>query len=114
MGILLLASMDDFDRKYLDKAIAALQGAAVGQIRITRKRSARAQGLASNKEQRPLEWSRCKFIAQQTLESQRLSPHERDSQDESLDRVFVSERCRFAASKHLALQGASKVRPGIR
>jgi len=111
---LLLANMNDYDRYHLDKAISAVQGASVGQIYVTNRCSARLQGLQANSKQKTFDMpTAASYGVQKTSVPQQLLPHQRENEIGEHIQVFVSERCRFAASKHLTLKGASKVRPGI-
>merc|ERR1712032_1756197 len=111
---LLMANMNNYDRRALDKAISAIQGASVGQIQVTDRCSARLQGLHSNRKQSFLDWQAPKSSGVRKVhEPGRTSPHSNTTDDAEHIQIFVSEPCRSAASKHLTLKGASKVRPGI-
>merc|ERR1712032_490993 len=53
--VCLLANMNDYDRRYLDKAVCSVQAASVGQIQVTERCSARLQGMLPNKNQSMLQ-----------------------------------------------------------
>jgi len=109
--VCLLANMNDYDRRYLDKAMCSVQAASGGQIHVTEKCSARLQGIPPN--HKPSMLPMHSEDVKSFVGTVQALPDRQGNEDAEQIQVFVSERCRFAASKHLTLTGASRVRVGM-